>query len=294
MNDTRNICPACGSALERGASVCDICGEDLTRAAAATADTAPVVPMSTAPEPRNPASTATGKPVYCTKCGSGNETGDTYCHSCGSPLRAAQARKSTKKQPAKVPAPSALFTTPQWIAVCVGSFILGAVVVAAFFPATDNAAAPAPQGGETQQAAGDKRPTIAQVNAARDAAAANPSDMGAQLRYANILHDAMMLDQAIAQYKSYLGTVPEDVDARVDLGVCYFEQKKYDEAITEMETALRVNPRHQLGNYNLGIVNLNAGNTAKAIEWFNKAVEIDPNSPYGQNASRIIAEHSTP
>jgi Tfp pilus assembly protein PilF len=306
MNDIRHFCPTCGSSVPNGNALCDICGEDLTQAAnvppAATAvpspapsgASSPTAAPGTSSDARRQSSASSGKVLYCTSCGAGNEDGDKFCHSCGSPLRSTQVRKSAKKNPAKAASPAVLFSTRQWIAVCVGSFILGAVVAAAFFPATGETTAPTTQNGEAQQATGDKRPSIAEVNAARDAATANPSDMGAQLRYANILHDAMMLDQAIAQYKSYLASVPDNVDARVDLGICYFEQKKYDEAIVEMETALRVNPRHQLGNYNLGIVNLNAGNMAKAMEWFNKAVEIDPNSPYGQNATRIIAEHSTP
>jgi Flp pilus assembly protein TadD len=304
MNDVRNVCPTCGSSVPSGTALCDICGEDMSQTASSAATTersaspppeaAPVTAASTGSETRQHNASSSGKTLFCTKCGAGNEADDKFCHSCGSPLRASQGRKGAKKNAAKAASAAVLFSTQQWVAVCVGSFILGAVVAAAFFPATGDATTPTAQSGEAQQAAGDKRPSIAQVNAARDAATANPSDMGAQLRYANILHDAMMLDQAIAQYKSYLTNVPDDVDARVDLGICYFEQKKYDEAMVEMETALRVNPRHQLGNYNLGIVNLNAGNKAKAMEWFNKTVEIDPNSPYGQNATRIIAEHSTP
>ncbi len=33
-----------------------------------------------------------------------------------------------------------------------------------------------------------------------------------------------------------------------------------DNAIKEMEKALEINPTHQIGHLNLGVVNLNAGN----------------------------------
>ncbi len=257
----------------------------------------PAPPVMTAPEnaeARTPESTPpTGVQgiLFCVSCSAENARGDAYCHACGSQLRKPQPTRGAKKSAPKKQVPGPRFTTTQWIVICVASFVLGGVVTAAFVPsAGGNSEATGEAATGDTQAQDPKRPTLVQVNAARDAAEANPSDMSAQLKYANILHDVMMLDQAIAQYKLYLATIPDNVDARIDLGICYFEQKKFAEAIVEMETAVKADPQHQLGNYNLGIVNLNAGNEEKAREWFTKARDIDPSTPYGQNADRILKE----
>lgn len=179
-----------------------------------------------------------------------------------------------------------LFNTPQWIAITVAAFILGAVLAASMLP-TGGTTTMAGNGEATQQG---MQPDLQRLNSARDAAEANPDNPEALLVYANALHDADMNDQAIVQYKRYLEFVPDNPDARVDLGICYFERKDYATAISEMEIAVAKHPDHQLGNYNLGIVNLNAGNKDKAREWFEKARDINPTSPHGINAIQLLKE----
>ncbi len=293
MSIDRMACPACGSAVPNDAQVCDICGEDLTLRNEAPEKAPSPAKESSGGSVRQATSSAAANPLFCTSCGAANEQSDSFCNACGSQLRKAQVRRTAKKAPGKKPAAAISFSTTQWIVICVASFILGGVMVAVLTPSggpgvTTEAQPPA----ENQQAGESKRPTLAQINLARDEAEANPSDMALQLKYANLLHDAMMLDQAIAQYKLYLASVPDNVDAQVDLGVCYFEQQKYPEAIAAMEAGVRVDPRHQLGNYNLGIVNLNAGNVEKAREWLTKARDLNPGTPYGQNAERLLKEHA--
>lgn len=211
-----------------------------------------------------------------------------------------EARPGTSQKPARVSpqqagkrggksgkggASAVLFTTPQWIAITVAAFILGAVLAASMLPS--GGTTPAGNGEAAQQGT---QPDLQRLNSARDAAEANPDNPDALLAYANALHDAGMNDQAIAQYKRYLGFVPDNPDARVDLGICYFEKKDFATAIAEMEIAVAKHPDHQLGNYNLGIVNLNAGNKDKAREWFEKARDLDPTSPHGVNATQLLKE----
>lgn len=309
-NDELLLCPSCGSRLAAGAAHCDICGDDLSTPLPEeriSPEERPAAEERTRPEARPAASTkappatgtsgaATPAPragAYCVMCGAANDDSHLYCHACGQPLKKRQGAGKGKpqQQSKRATAPQAMFSTWQWIVIAVASFILGGALTATFFPASGPGTAAT--GGESGPAAAQQQApkvSLEQVNAARDAAQANPQDMQAQLRYANILHDAMMLDQAIAQYKLYLASEPDNPDARVDLGICYFEQKKFDEAIAEMERAVAGAPDHQLGNFNLGIVNANAGNKEKAMEWFRKARDIDPNSTYGRNAAAILTE----
>ncbi|MDP1994604.1 MAG: tetratricopeptide repeat protein, partial [Ignavibacteria bacterium] len=79
-----------------------------------------------------------------------------------------------------------------------------------------------------------------------------------------------------------------NADVLVDMGVCYFDLQKYDEAIPLMEKAIKTNPVHQIAHMNLGIVNLAKGNIEKSKEWLQKAVAIDPNSEIGRKAKQLL------
>ena len=137
---------------------------------------------------------------------------------------------------------------------------------------------------------------------------ANPNDAAALIRLANMLHDVgmhnqMFLNRAINTYSKYLKLKPADPNARVDIGICYFEMAREDtnnaaswllRAIQEMETAFKSNPDHQPAAFNLGIVNLNAGNMEESRQWFKKAMEINPSSDLGKKAKEMLDQHSFP
>jgi tetratricopeptide (TPR) repeat protein len=148
--------------------------------------------------------------------------------------------------------------------------------------------------------------SIQEIERLQAEADARPSDAPALLRLANILHDNAMRDsrfllRAIETYKKYLNLQPANPDARVDLGICYFELGRVDsinnrslfsQAIREMETAFRSSPTHQPAAFNLGIVNLNAGNLEESNKWMKKTVELNQQSELGQRAQRILEQHS--
>lgn len=134
----------------------------------------------------------------------------------------------------------------------------------------------------------------------------NPADDASLLKLANMLHDASMsnsniLTRAIDTYSKYLQKEPNDPNARVDLGICYFEMARVDtnngtawfsRALQEMQTAFDKNPTHQPAAFNLGIVNLNAGNLDESTRWLKKAVGLNPGSDLGQRAKRLLEQHS--
>ena len=55
--------------------------------------------------------------------------------------------------------------------------------------------------------------------------------------------------------------------------------------------ALEYQPKHQIAHLNLGIVNLTAGNLQKSKEWFQKAVQLNPNSDIGKRAQELLTTH---
>jgi Flp pilus assembly protein TadD len=129
----------------------------------------------------------------------------------------------------------------------------------------------------------------------------NPGDQASQLRLANLLHDSGLYSRAVETYRKYLSVRPQDTNARVDLGICYFELARLDSAgsqrllglaIAEMEKAARDSARHQPAAFNLGIVNLYAGNTQESNRWFRRAIELNGDSDLGIRAKRLLEQHS--
>ena len=69
-------------------------------------------------------------------------------------------------------------------------------------------------------------------------------------------------------------------------GTTYLERKQYEDARREYEAALQAYPKHYQSYYGLGVVEMTQGNYQKALERFNKAIELkrDFSSPYYQKA----------
>jgi len=132
---------------------------------------------------------------------------------------------------------------------------------------------------------------LSEINSLEQVVANNPSDLSALLSLANNQMDAGLYEKAIVNYKKYLEVDLTNSDARIDMGVCYFNLADYDNAIKEMEKALEYNPVHQIGHLNLGVVNLNAGNLDVSNKWFEKAIQIDPNSAAGKRAQDLLNSH---
>jgi len=119
----------------------------------------------------------------------------------------------------------------------------------------------------------------------------NPEDYTSILQLAHLKNDSGLFEAAISNYKIYLDKNPKDADARVDMGVCYFNLQDFPNAIKEMETALKYVPDHQIAHLNLGVVNLSAGNIEKSKEWLKKAFDLNPTSEVGKKAEQLLNNH---
>ncbi len=120
---------------------------------------------------------------------------------------------------------------------------------------------------------------------------ANPDDLESTLHLAHLQQDAGLSEKAIMNYKKYLTKFPENADARVDMAICYYNLNDYTTAISEMETAIKYEPKHQIAYLNLGIVNLAAKNIEASKAWFNKTRDLDPNSEAGKRAQELLSSH---
>ena len=260
--------------------------------------------------------------LTCKVCGHKNAHSGAYCEACGAKLpgrvvtgQAVSSVREKKQTPPKKARPeknqSSSFKLETWHYV-VGAFILGLVGVFIYVELQRDY----PTNVAPQQPSAPMRFPASQTPPTKEILDAivrlektvkdNPNDAGAKLLLANALHDGAMHDgsmfpRAIEAYKKYLQVKPGDPNARIDLGICYFELGKIDSmqsanlfsmAINEMELTMKSNPKHQAGAFNLGIVYLWTGNMQESNRWLKKAVGLNAESDLGKRAKAILEPHN--
>jgi tetratricopeptide (TPR) repeat protein len=85
-------------------------------------------------------------------------------------------------------------------------------------------------------------------------------------------------------------SISEDVDDLNQKGNDLSNQGKYQEAIEYYERALRIDPNHVNALNNKGVALANQGEYKEAIECYDKALEIDPNYTTAQNNKKLALE----
>ena len=294
MAIARLVCGGCGAVLTRDDKFCARCGARVDAGA-----------------PKQSVELLSS--VRCKACGREVAADANFCESCGARLRGATASQQKQKIQKKNAGGESRakeghterFRFEPW------QVITGVIVAAiiAFFAYTELTRDQQPRSPVVQQSTPPPAPEMMQqIEQMQRTVDANPADAASLLKLANMLHDAgmnspMLLNRAINTYSKYLALKPTDPNARVDMGICYFEMARADtnnaatwlsKSIQEMQAAFTSNPTHQPAAFNLGIVNLNAGNLEESNTWFKKAVEIDPNSTLGKKAQQMLEQHSAP
>ncbi len=286
------LCPSCSKEIALGDKFCSSCGTKLTW-------------NESVAEQKETANVESGSLITCQMCGFQNKPESLNCESCGVPTgsevaKAVESTKSTENVPATEKTPP-LKTLQSWkITVAMAAVF---IIVLVLLQSSEEKIEPTPKQVAPMQR---QQPAVPQemlqeVQALEDAVQKNPDDMQTQLRFANRLQDVRMFSRAVTEYQKYLEKNPTDPNARVDLGVSYFELSLIDSvkhheylmsAEKEMETALQHDPKHQLGYFNLGIVSLHMGNMDKAKSWFQQCATLDSTTETGMKAKMLIQQHT--
>jgi tetratricopeptide (TPR) repeat protein len=223
-----------------------------------------------------------------------------YCESCGKKIDAHHEPRKKDSRSASAKRQSQSFVKAHAPALIISLLFLGWAVYDEAdrdFPASDE---------HVHTAGGDEHASQErEIDQLQQRVEANPEDDTALLRLANLLqdhssHDQRYLVRAIETYQKYLSRNPDEENARVDLGICYFSLAGVDSihgatmvqrALKEIGTVAQANPNHQAAAFNLGIVNLNIGSTEEAAAWFRKAIAIDPSTDLGMRSKRLLEQH---
>jgi len=288
-----NYCAECGFKIEGEFKFCPNCGSQI---------------KSRQSSP-NKSVANTKEIIVCKNCGEENPIENLECFSCGILLRGSKNRKidsakheskryDQKKTDKANSSDSRKIVNEEKVldnkkiimlsSAIVVIFIFALIISGVFDSEVKNNVA---QVNDQSSSSGVNLANMEEINKLEAAVTANPDDLESTLHLAHLQQDAGLYEKAIANYKKYLVKNPENADNRVDMAICYYNLGDNTTAISEMETALKYQPKHQIAHLNLGIVNLAARNVEASKDWFRKTVELDPNSEAGKRATELLSSH---
>jgi tetratricopeptide (TPR) repeat protein/transglutaminase-like putative cysteine protease len=96
--------------------------------------------------------------------------------------------------------------------------------------------------------------------------------------------------QAVQVWRDLLKVSPEDRDAPSNLGNLLFAAEKYDEARPVYETAVERNPESASLHLQLGITYLRLGDEQKSLDFFQKAMKLQPGAEMLNSVAYELAE----
>lgn len=91
------------------------------------------------------------------------------------------------------------------------------------------------------------------------------------------LQSRTYVSKAIMHYEKALEYNPSNLNVKTDLGVCYAEGSDAPmKGITMLLEVVEEDPRHENAQLNLGFLSVKSGQYEKALERFNKVLELNP------------------
>jgi cytochrome c-type biogenesis protein CcmH/NrfG len=129
---------------------------------------------------------------------------------------------------------------------------------------------------------------LAEVQRLQDQVKANPNDFEALVGLGNINWDQRNYSDAVGFYTRALA-VRDDPDVRSDLGTVLFYSKRFDEAMSQLNKVLAVNPTHAQALFNVGVVMLHGKNNPEgALQAWQKLLDSHPDFPQAEAVRQQI------
>jgi len=246
-------------------------------------------------------------PIKCPSCGYWNDPSVSECTNCNFPLHGDTAlarQKSEPPRPAPITAPPAtdaasgdaapddahepatpaidirrvrpirtrpprapMDGTSQQLWLVVGGIAIALLVWQAFTGFHQSNSKPV---------AGAKPEQQKVIDQAREAIAADSTNLQARIALADMLYDTANWSEAIVHYRTANRIDPTRVTTVVDLGVCYYNLGDASTAKTLFTKALEMDPKQPVALFNLGVVAEFEKDEQKALEYYRLAQGANP------------------
>ena len=118
-----------------------------------------------------------------------------------------------------------------------------------------------------------------------------PDNYEAIVKVGDTYFDSKQFEKAEKWYEQALTKNPKDVNVRTDLGITFVERENpdLDRAVTEFQTSLQTNPKHEPTLYNLGIAYYKKGDSDEAKKVLAQLQAVNPNSKLTEKLNQIIS-----
>lgn len=225
---------------------------------------------------------------FCPSCGTKLEQDYKFCPNCGNEIKTTSPVKTDNN--AKTVTNIKKSNSPLILSVA----ILFAIIVV--YLVLDSNQKETEQGMAANAAQSQGQPP-AQMNQmmesvleTKKALEADPLNYDLNVQMGNNAFDIGRFELAAKYYRTAVSVRNTDPGVLIDLGVAYFNLNKADSALYFMNSALNINPMHPQGLYNIGIVYFNNGDTAKAIENWEKLVATNADLPQAKTAKKFVEQ----
>ena len=287
-----NYCSECGFKIEGEFKFCPNCGSQIKTLSISSVRVENAVEV-----------------ITCNNCGEENLSENSNCFSCGIPLKGLKKKKrvninlyhkknNRKKFSDSNSSKSKTINSDEKVLdnkkiLIISSFVIAIFIIALLMSGVFESGVKSNITEMNNQSKSSEvsLENLHEINDLENKIKANPGDMESTLHLAHLQQDSKFFEKAINNYKKYLEKNPENADARVDMGICFYNLGDNTSAINEMESALKYQPKHQIAHLNLGIVNLAAQNIEVSKNWFRKTVELNPESEAGKRAQELLTSH---
>jgi len=176
------------------------------------------------------------------------------------------------------------------LGLIIGSFLIGPRL--AKVPQLSNANADvAPPPPAAQPAANQNQMELVrqQLDALKQKIAANPNDFDSLVQLGNMYSDVEKYPQAIEYYERAL-QVRDDPNIRTDLGICYKETGRLDEAHAQFDKIVSESPDSWQAIYNLIIIDGQMKKFDEARSELAKLKQLRPNDPEVAKLEQALAQ----
>lgn len=124
----------------------------------------------------------------------------------------------------------------------------------------------------------------------------NPQNASAWSQMGNIYFDNKKYQKAISAYRKSVEIEPNNANVMTDLGVMYRRAGQSKKALEVFDRAMQIDPKHEISRFNKGIVLLHDLNDLEgAIKAWEELVEVNPfaMAPNGQSVDEMIKRYKS-
>jgi tetratricopeptide (TPR) repeat protein len=104
----------------------------------------------------------------------------------------------------------------------------------------------------------------------------------------NLAQREIKLNEALDLARLAKKHLPEDPNVMDTLGWVYYLQESYQNAVAELQDSVAKNPDNAITNYHLGKALYKIKEYEKAREYLAKALELDPDFSWADDARRFV------